>query len=57
MVMKIYQNLDYEISYNFGIHYNHRKHHLHYENSFTSKTAYAAQIAVVQKTNRNFREV
>ena len=56
MVMKIYQKLDYEIIYNFGIHYNYRKHHLHYENNCTNKTAHAAQTAVVQKTDRKFRE-
>ena len=56
MVMKIYHKLDYEIIYNFGIRYNHSKHHLHHENNCTSKTAYAAQTTVVQKTDRNFRE-
>ena len=56
MVMKIYQKLDYEIIYNFCIHYNHNKHHLHHKNNFTSKTGHSAQTAVVQKTNRNFRE-
>ena len=55
MVMKIYHKLYYEISYNFGIHYNHSKYHLYHENNCTSKTAYAAQTAVVQKTDRNFR--
>ena len=54
--MKIYQKLDYEISYNFGIYYNNTKHHLHYKNNYTRKTAHAAQTAVVQKTDRNFRE-
>ena len=56
MVMKIYHKLDYEINYNFGIHYHHRKHHLHHENNCTSKTAYAAQTAVVQKLIRTSEE-
>ena len=56
MVMKIYHKLYYEIIYNFGIHYYHRNHHLHPENNFTSKTAHVAQTAVVQKTDKNFRE-
>ena len=45
------------IIYNFGIHQNHRKYRLYYENNCTSKTAHVAQKAVVQKTNSNFREV
>ena len=56
MVMKIYIKLDYEIIYNFGIHYNHSKLYLHHKNDCTSKTAHVAQTAVVHKTNRNFRE-
>ena len=56
MVMKIYHKLDYEIIYNFGIHYNHRKHYLYHKNNCKRKTAHAAQTAVVQKTDRNFRE-
>ena len=56
MVMKFEHKHDYEISYNFGLHYNHIKYHLHHENNCTSKIAHAAQTAVVQKTNRNFRE-
>ena len=56
MVMQFEHKQDYEINYNFGIHYNHRKQHLHHENNCTSKTAHAAQTAVVQKTDRNFRE-
>ena len=56
MVMQFEHKQDYEMIYNFGIHYNHRKHHLHHENNCTSKTAHAAQTAVVQKTDRNFRE-
>ena len=56
MVMQFEHKQDYEIIYNFGIHYNHSKHHLHHENNCTRKTAHAAQTAVVQKTDRNFRE-
>ena len=56
MVMKFEHKQDYKIRYNYGIHYNHNKHHLHAENNCTTKTAHAAQIAVVQKTDRNFRE-
>ena len=56
MVIKFERKQDYEISYNFGIVYNHRKYHLHHENNCTSKTAHAAQTTVVQKTDRNFRE-
>ena len=56
MVMQFEQKQDYEIRYNFGIHYNHRKHHLHHENNYTRKIAHAAQTAVVQKTDRNFKE-
>ena len=56
MVMQFQHNQDYEISYNFGIHYNHSKHHFHQENNCTSKTAHAVRTAVVQKTDRNFRE-
>ena len=48
MVMQFEHKQDYAISYNFGIHYNHNKHHLHHENNCTSKTAHAAQTAVVQ---------
>ena len=54
--MKIYHKLDFQIIYNFSIHYNHNKYHLHHENSCTSKTAHAAQTVVVQKTDRNIRE-
>ena len=43
MVMKFEHKQYYEISYNFGIHYNHRKYHLHHENNCTSKTAHATQ--------------
>ena len=56
MVMQFEHNQDNEIIYHFGIHFNHRKHHLYHENSCTSKTAHAAQTAVVQKTDRKFRE-
>ena len=56
MVMKFEEKQYYEISYNFGIHYNHSKHHLHHENNCTTKTAHAAQTAVVQKTDKNFKE-
>jgi hypothetical protein len=48
MVMKFEQKQDYEIIYEFGIHYNHSQHRLHHENNYTSKTAHAAQAAVVQ---------
>ena len=48
MVMKFEHKQDYEIIYNFGIHYNHIKHHLHHENNCTGKTAHAAQTTVVQ---------
>ena len=47
MVMKIEHKLDYEATYNFGTHHNHRKHHLHHENNCTSKTAHVAQTTVV----------
>jgi len=47
MVMKFELNQDYEISYNFGIHSNHIKHHLHHENKCSNKTAPAAQTVVV----------
>jgi len=56
MVMKLYHKLYYYISYNFGIHYNNIKHHLHHENNCTNKTAHAGYTAVVQKTDRNFRD-
>ena len=56
MVMQFEHKQYYEITYNFCIHYNHRKHHLHYENNCTTKTAHAAETAMVQKTDRNFRE-
>ena len=56
MVMKIEHKLDYEVTYNFGIHHNHNKHNLHHENNCTRKTAHATQTAVVQKIDRNFRE-
>ena len=56
MVMQFEHKQDYEIIYNFGIHYNHNKHHLHHENNCTSKIAHADQIAVVEKTGRNIRE-
>ena len=62
MVMKIYEKLDHEISYNFGIYYNHSKHHLHHENNCTSKTANAAQqqwyrklIGISEKHNWSYR--
>ena len=29
--MTIYHKLDYEISYNFGIHYNHNKHNFRHK--------------------------
>ena len=29
--MKFEHKQYYEISYNFGIHYNHSKHHFHHE--------------------------
>ena len=47
MVMQFEHKQDYEIRYNFGIHYNHRKHHLPYKNNCTRKTAHAAQTAVI----------
>ena len=53
--MQFEHKQDYEISYNFGIHYNHIKLHLHQENNCTIKTAHAAQTAEVQKTDRSFR--
>ena len=59
MVMKIYHKLDYEVTYNFGIHHNHIKHYLHHENNCTIKTAHAAQhqrYNYRQKTDRHFRE-
>ena len=56
MFMKFEHKQDYKISYNFGTHYKHRKHHLHHENNCTIKTAHAAQTTVVQKTDRNFRK-
>ena len=56
MSMQFEHKQDYEISYNFGIHYNQRKHHLHHKNDCTIKTTHAAQTAVVQKTDRNFIE-
>ena len=56
MVMQFEHKQDYKISYNFGIHFNHRKHHLHHANNCTSKTAHVAQTTVVQKTDRSFRE-
>ena len=56
MVMKFEQKKDCAIIYNFCIYYNHIKHHLHHENNYTSKIAHAAQIVVVQKTDRNFIE-
>ena len=37
------------IMYNFCIHQNHSKYHLHHENNCTIKTAHAAQTAVVRK--------
>ena len=43
MVMKFEHKQYYEIIYNFGIHYNHRKLHLHHKNDCTRKTANAAQ--------------
>ena len=48
MVMKFEHKKDYEIIYNYCIHYNHSKHHLHHENNGTSKSAHAVQTAVVQ---------
>ena len=48
MVMQFEHKKCYEITYNYGIHYNHRKHHLHHGNNCTSKTAHVAQTAVVQ---------
>ena len=56
MVIQFEHKQDYEISYNFGIYYNHRKYHLRHENNCTRKTTHAAQTAVVHKTDRNFRE-
>ena len=56
MVLQFEHKQDYEIFYNFCIHYNHSKHHLHHENNCTSKIAHADQIAVVEKTGRNIRE-
>ena len=56
MVMQFEYKQDYEITYNFGIHNNHSKHHLHHKNNCTSKTAHAVHTAVIQKTNRKFRE-
>ena len=43
MVLQFEQKQDYEICYNFCIHYNHSKHHLHHENNCTIKTAIAIQ--------------
>ena len=34
MVMKFEHKQDYKIIYNFCIHYNYSKHHLHHENNF-----------------------
>ena len=48
MVMQFEHKQDYKISYNFGTHRNHSKHHLHHENNCTSKTVHAVQTAVVQ---------
>ena len=56
MVMKFEHKQDYEISYNFGIHYNHSKHHFDHKNDCTSKTAHAAQTTVVQKIDRDLKE-
>ena len=53
MVMQFEHKQYYEIIYNFGIHYNHRKHHLHHENNCTRKTAHAAQTGVIQLWTEN----
>ena len=43
MVLQFEHKQDYEIFYNFCIHYNHSKHHLHHKNNCTSKTTNPAQ--------------
>ena len=43
MVLQFEHKQYYEIFYNFCIHYNCSKHHLHHKNDCTSKTANAAQ--------------
>ena len=62
MVLQFEHKQDYEICYNFCIHYNRSKHHLHHENDCTSKTANAAQqqwyrklIETSEKHNWSFR--
>ena len=42
MVMKIKHKLYYEVTYNFGIHHIHKKHHSHHEILTTTETAHAA---------------
>ena len=43
MALQFEHEQDHEICYNFCIHYNHNKHHLHHENNCTSKTTNATQ--------------
>ena len=49
MTLQFEHKQDHEIFYNFCIHYNPSKHHLHHENNFTSKTANAAQLQWYRK--------
>jgi hypothetical protein len=42
--MKILDKEDKEVSYNFGIHRIHRKHHYNYEHVTTPETVLAANI-------------
>ena len=49
MVMKIYHKVDYEMSYNFGIHYNYKKQYFYHENDCTSKTAHSGQLQWYRK--------
>ena len=49
MVINIQHKLYYEVTYNFGIHHIHRKHHLHHETYCTTKTIDAAISARMQQ--------
>jgi hypothetical protein len=48
MVMKFEGKQDKEVSYNFGIHHIHRKHHYDYEYIPTKETVLAANIQYKQ---------